>query len=263
MLYSLKRHMAAIEEGQLDEAAVYRWEKAYERPRGPKPAPGFFQCPICGHSAAHFLPFGLAGRPRAQCPTCGSIERHRLIWLYLRERSDFFRGRHRILHTAPEPCLESRFRAIHGRRYVSVDAFNPSADVQADITRLPFPDAHFDVILSSHVLEHVADDGAAMGELARVLKPSGWALILVPYEPRRPTAADPAIDTPAKRMAAYGHPYHHRIYGTDLPERLAEAGFSVEMLASRRLFSGHRRRRFRINRNYMLLCRRKQGRGAQ
>lgn len=255
MLYDLKRYLAAIEGGHLDEAGVYRWEKTYQRPRGARPASGFFRCPICNRSAARFLPFGLADRPRAQCPTCGSIERHRLVWLYLKERSDFFRRRHRILHTAPEPCFKPRFRAVHGRRYVTVDAFNPDADVQADITDLPFPDADFDVIVSSHVLEHVADDRAAMAELARVLKPTGWALILVPYDPRRPTAEDPAIDTPAGRMAAYGHPYHHRIYGTDITERLAEAGFAVEILASRRLLSGHRRRRFRINRNYMFLCR--------
>jgi predicted SAM-dependent methyltransferase len=255
MLFGLKSLMAEIAERRLDEGEVYRREKAYQRARGPQPAAGFLHCPICGTTASRFLPFGLANRRNAQCPTCGSIERHRLVWLYLNEHSDFFHRRHRVLHTAPEPCLEPRLRGHHGRRYISVDAFNPAADVQADLTDLPFPDAHFDVILSSHVLEHIQDDLAAMAELARVLKPGGWALILVPYDPTAPTREDRTLSTPAQRMAAYGHPYHYRIYGTDLTDRLKGAGLSTRILSTNSLLSGHRKRRYRINRNYLMLCR--------
>jgi SAM-dependent methyltransferase len=177
------------------------------------------------------------------------------MWLYLTERTDFFRHRHRVLHTAPEPCFEQRFRAAHGRRYVSVDAFDPAADVQADLTDLPFAGDSFDVILSSHVLEHVEEDARAMAELARVLKPTGWALILVPYDAKAPTREDRTLNTPALRMAAYGHPYHYRIYGTDITERLQAAGLRARIISTNQFLSGHRKRRYRINRNYMVLCR--------
>ncbi len=177
------------------------------------------------------------------------------MWLFLTRRTDAMRKRLRILHTAPEPSLEAVLRVRHGKRYLTVDAFNPLADLQADLTDLPLPDGLFDAVISSHVLEHIQDDRRAISELVRVLKPGGWALILVPYDPRRPTQEDPAMDTPAKRMAAYGHPYHYRIFGNDLPERFADAGLPVTTHSSRVFLSGHARRRHRINRNYLFFGR--------
>ena len=257
MLHGLSRLLPDIEVHSLDESAVYRRENLYERPRGLIPANGPLLCPICGRQAARFLPFGLGGRRNAQCPDCGSLERHRFLWTFLAERTPFFRQRLRVLHTAPEPCLEGGFRALHGRGhgrdYVTLDRFNPQADVQADLTALPFPNHDFDVVVSSHVLEHVPDDRAALREIARVLKPSGWAVLLFPFDGRGPTREDPAMDTPAKRMAAFGHPYHYRIYGTDTPERLAEAGLRATAVASTDILSAHRRRRLRINRNHLFL----------
>ena len=121
----------------------------------------------------------------------------------------------------------------------------------------PLPDAAMDGLISSHVLEHIADDRAALAELARVVRPGGWAIVMVPYDPKMPvTPEDPAIDTPAKRMAAYGHPFHHRYYGADLVHRLAEAGFDAEMHDTRHLLSPHQRRRFRLNRTHLFHCRR-------
>ncbi|WP_051340789.1 class I SAM-dependent methyltransferase [Azospirillum halopraeferens] len=262
MLHGLARLLPTIESAGLDEAAVYERRTLYDRPRAPVPAGGLLRCPVCGRSASRFLPFGLGGRRNAQCPDCGSLERHRFLWLYLRERTDFFRRRLTVLHTAPEPCLEAPFRAQHGRGYVTLDRFNPHADVQADLTDLPFPDAAFDMVVSSHVLEHVPDDRAALREIARVLKPSGRAVLMFPFDPRRPTAEDAAMDTPAKRMAAYGHPYHYRIYGSDTPARLAACGLSAAVVATRDLLSGHRRRRHRVNTNHLFLARRTAAGGA-
>ena len=256
MLHGLARLLPAIETAGLDEAAVYERRTLYERPRALVPAEGPLHCPVCGRRASRFLPFGLGGRRNAQCPDCGSLERHRFLWLYLNERTPFFRRSLRVLHTAPEPCLEDRFRARHGRGYVTLDRFNPHADVRADLTDLPFADAAFDVVVSSHVLEHVPDDRAALAQITRVLKPSGWAVLMFPFDPGRPTAEDPAMDTPARRMAAYGHPYHYRIYGSDTPERLAACGLGAAVVATRDLLSAHRRRRHRVNANHLFLARR-------
>lgn len=255
MLHGLSRLLSTITRQGLDEGAVYRRRALYRRPASPRRRPGAFACPICGNSASRFLPFGLGGRPNAQCPSCGSLERHRFLWLFLHQRTAFFRRRLRVLHTAPEGCLEARFAARHGRGYVSVDRFNPAARVQADLTDLPFPDRSFDVVLSSHVLEHVADDRAAVREIARVLRPSGWAALLFPYAADRPTQEDPAIDTPAARLAAYGHPYHYRIYGNDTAERLAAEGLPAVTVDSHALLSPHRRRRHRVNRSVLFLAR--------
>ncbi|MCW2242619.1 class I SAM-dependent methyltransferase [Azospirillum canadense] len=261
MLHGLSRLLPEIEERGLDEAAVYRREALYERPRFEQgrgrltPARGALLCPICGRSATRFLPFGLGGRPNARCPECGSLERHRFLWTFLSERTPLLRRRLSVLHTAPEPCLEPALRARHGRRYLTLDRFNPKADVRADLTDLPFPDGRFDLVLSSHVLEHVPDDRAALSEIARVLKPSGIAVLLFPFDPRGVTREDPAVDTPAKRLAAYGHPYHYRIYGTDTPQRMFEAGLEATLVASADVLSPHRRRRRRINRNHLFLAR--------
>lgn len=255
MLFGLKRLLPTIEESALDEAAIYRLEALYARPTRGNLRPGLLQCPICGTRASRFNPFGLADRPNAQCPTCGSVERHRLLWLFLTRYTDLLRRRLRVLHTAPEPCFEPRLRACHGRGYVTVDRFDPHVDRQADLTALPFADASFDVFLCSHVLEHVPHDAAALAELSRVTRPGGWGVIMVPFDPARPTFEDPAIDTPAGRMAAYGHPYHYRIYGADLPDRLRGVGFDVRTISTKRLFPGHQRRRYRLNNNSLILCR--------
>jgi hypothetical protein len=256
VLFSLASQASRILAEGLDEGEVYRREALYRRPAAEDFAPGVLQCPICGVSARRFLPFGFAGRRNSRCPGCGSLERHRFLWLYLTKRTPLLSGRLRVLHTAPEPCLEERLRPRPNLRYRSVDLFNPHADVQADLAALPLPDGAFDALVSCHTLEHVVEDRAAMGELSRVLRPGGWAVIMAPFDPAIPDVLeDPANDTPTKRMAAYGHPYHYRIYGRGLLTRLAEAGLEAEVVSSCDFLTPHRRRRFRINRNYLLHCR--------
>lgn len=257
MLLRLDSQVRTIAAEGLPAAAVYRRGDLH-RPRqlGPM-APGLLHCPLCESNAATFLPFGLDGRRNALCPTCGSLERHRFLWLYLTGSTRLLRRRARVLHTAPEPCLEARLRVLANLRYRSLDLYDPAADVAADLGALPYEDASFDLILSSHVLEHLPDDRPALGELARVLRRGGRAVVMVPYDPHLPASEEGGdIDSAAERMARFGHPYHYRNYGADLSGRLAAAGFAVTPVRSRRLLSPHRRRFFRLNDNFLFDCRR-------
>jgi SAM-dependent methyltransferase len=118
---------------------------------------------------------------------------------------------------------------------VTADLYAP-ADLRLDISDMDLPDGSFDLILCSHVLEHVPDDRAAMSELRRVLADGGLALLLVPYRADLPTYEDPSIRSPLDRMQAFGQQDHVRIYGTDLVDRLRAAGFDVEDRTAADLF---------------------------
>jgi SAM-dependent methyltransferase len=152
-----------------------------------------------------------------------------VLWLYLRERTPILRDDLAVLHWAPEPGLERNLRTLPNLRYTTAD---PDPDwgamVQMDITDIPAGDDTYDVILCSHVLEHVEDDASALRELLRVLRPAGWAVLLVPIDKgRTETYEDPAIVAPADRERAYGQADHVRFYGTDFADRVAAAGFDV------------------------------------
>ncbi|MGQ9586560.1 MAG: class I SAM-dependent methyltransferase [Anaerolineae bacterium] len=188
------------------------------------------RCPCCGGRFRTFLSTGVMARPNARCPRCNSVERHRLLWLYLQERTDFFSAKRRVLHVAPEPFLQDRFQALPNLKYVSLDLEAPWAMLRADVTEMPCRDEAFDVILCYHVLEHVPQDRKAMGELFRVLRPGGWAILQVPLDPARETTfEDPAVCTPEARKRVFGQSDHVRIYGRDYKERLEGAGFQVRV----------------------------------
>jgi SAM-dependent methyltransferase len=187
-------------------------------------------CPICEGSSRRFLPFGVVLREDAQCPRCLALERHRLLWLFLSRRTDLFDGRpKRVLHVAPEFAFAPRLRKRLGESYLTADLENPRAMVKMDITRIQFPDESFDVILCSHVLEHVSDDRQAMRELRRVLRSSGWAILLVPIFGER-TFEDPSIVDPRERLKAFHQEDHVRLYGPDYVDRLRDEGFEVEVV---------------------------------
>lgn len=184
-------------------------------------------CPVCSHSFRKFLPYGrMNPRPNALCPNCLSLERHRLIWLYLAENTEFFRKKQSVLHIAPEACFIPRFEDIHGEQYVTADLESPLAKVKMDIHRMPFDDNVFDVVMCNHVLEHVADDIAAMKEIARVLRPGGFAILQVPFfhPVSAETVSDPTITDRREREKLFGQDDHVRRYGKDYPQRIAQAG---------------------------------------
>ena len=188
------------------------------------------ECPICGGRFRAFLPGGPERRPNAQCPGCGSLERQRLMWLYLQERTPLFARPHALLHVAPERDLARRLSALPHLRYVSGDLDSPRAQVRLNLERLPFRDRAFDAILCSHVLEHVADARAALRELRRVLAPGGWAILQSPIDPARArTFEDPAVTAPEDRLRVFGQRDHARIFGRDYPEWIRAAGFEVSV----------------------------------
>jgi len=186
------------------------------------------ECPCCGRTWSAFAPAW--NRPDAICPGCGAHERHRGLWLYLRDRLELGREPLRLLHFAPEYALRGPIDALQGIDYVTADLDPAGVDVQLDIADMPFGDDSFDAIICSHVLEHVPDDRSAMAELSRVLRPGGWLLILVPLDPHRErTHEDPAVRTPEDREREFLQRDHVRLYAPDIADRLREAGLTVRM----------------------------------
>lgn len=186
-------------------------------------------CPICEQSASKFRQVGREHRVDAQCPYCLSAERHRLLLLYLERKTDLFDGAmKRVLHVSPARCMEVKLRELLGDRYLTSDLFDPQAMVEMDITDIQYPEQSFDVILCSHVLEHVDDDIQAMKEFYRVLKNDGWAILLVPITSDR-TFGDASITDPALRLELFGEVDHVRKYGPDYIDRLRSVGFKVDM----------------------------------
>jgi SAM-dependent methyltransferase len=186
------------------------------------------ECPVCESTFRKFLPYGVNSRSNVLCPTCLSLERHRLIWLYLQNQTDFLTRPRRLMHVAPEQCFYNRFKKLTHIDYVTADLESPLAEYHFDLHEIPFEENSFDMILCNHVLEHVTDDRKVMSEFLRVLKPGGFAILQVPLEPHRPvTFEDPAITDPREREKAFGQKDHLRVYGLDYAVRLRDAGFSV------------------------------------
>jgi SAM-dependent methyltransferase len=186
-------------------------------------------CPICEKSFKKFLPYGrINARPNALCPNCLSLERHRLIWLYLNRTTNFFKSENHVLHIAPEACFISRFEKLHGEKYITADIESPLAKVKMDIHQIPFPDNTFDAVLCNHVLEHVNDDIQAMSEIHRVLRPGGFAILQVPFFNPVPevTYEDKSITDPKQREKAFGQDDHVRKFGKDYTKRISRSGLN-------------------------------------
>ncbi|MDR7132150.1 SAM-dependent methyltransferase [Algoriphagus sp. 4150] len=185
-------------------------------------------CPVCEHSYKKFLPYGRIARANALCPNCLSLERHRLMWLYLKEKTNFFSAPLRVLHVAPEHCFIGRFAGLGNLDYITADIESPLAKVKMDVHDIPFPDNSFDVVFCNHVLEHVEDDLKACAEFNRVLKPSGWGILQSPVYPIDSTLEDKSITDPAERERIFGQRDHVRKFGKDYAERLRKSGLQIE-----------------------------------
>lgn len=191
-----------------------------------------FTDPIDGKSFRSFLPYGYgAQRNNVLSPSTLSLERHRLLWLYLKDHTDFFTNtkQKKVLHFAPEQCFYKRFRKQENINYTTTDLLSPLADVKADICNLPFNDNSYDIIFCNHVLEHIPDDTKAMQELYRVLKPNGLGIFQIPQDLSRATTfEDDSITNKKERAKIFGQYDHVRIYGLDYFEKLRSIGFNVQ-----------------------------------
>lgn len=213
-----------------------------------------FTDPIDGKSYRKFLPYGYGKqRENALSPGTLSLERHRQMWLYLKNETDFFTANLKVLHIAPEQEFLRRFKKMNNLSYTSADLFSPIVDVKADVLDLPFENESFDVIICNHVLEHIVDDRKAMSELHRVMKSGGWGIFQVPMKNSlEKTYEDFSITNPKERQKNFGQYDHVRWYGMDYFDRLKSVGFEVEANFYSQKFSDDEIKKYGLNRNEIL-----------
>ena len=191
-----------------------------------------FTDPIDGRSFRKFLPYGyVKQRENALSPSTLSLERHRLMWLFLRDNTTFFTAtkKLKVLHIAPEQCFLDIFRKQQNLNYITSDLQSPIADVKADICDLPFKENEFDIVFCNHVLEHISNDTKAIQELYRVLKPGGFGIFQIPQDLSKAiTFEDNTITDRKERAKLFGQYDHVRVYGRDYFDKLRSIGFKVD-----------------------------------
>jgi SAM-dependent methyltransferase len=193
-----------------------------------------YECPCCRGTFARFADFHHSGEtyPESRCPHCGSLQRQRVLWLFIQRETDMLSRPTRVLQIAPDFAFFRRLSQLPLVDYVTGDLQrSPMISDRIDITAIPFGDASFDLILCSHVLEHVPDDRTAARELRRVLRPDGIALLQHPLVDRPTTDEDPSVVDSDERLRRWGQADHVRAYGRDYVDRLAAAGFEVTLRA--------------------------------
>lgn len=213
-----------------------------------------FEDPIDGKTFRSFLPYGYESpRENVLSPSTLSLERHRLLWLFLKKETNFFESPLTVLHFAPEQAFYKRFRKLKNLNYTTTDLNSPLAAIKADICNLPFADNSYDVILCNHVLEHIPDDTKAMKELYRVLKPGGWGIFQIPQDVKRDkTFEDNSITDKIERTKIFGQYDHVRIYGRDYFDKLRAIGFKVSAIDFTQQLSPAEIDRFRLAKGELL-----------
>ncbi|PHR21361.1 MAG: SAM-dependent methyltransferase [Fluviicola sp.] len=214
------------------------------------------ECPVCERSFRKFLSYGsdVAHRENVLCPYDLTLERHRLMWLYLKNHSDFFTAKDlKVLHIAPEQCFHKGFKAQENLDYLTGDLVSPIADMHFDLHSIPLEDNRFEVIFCNHVMEHVDDAIKCMSELYRVMKPGGWGIMQVPQDlDRDVTYEDASITSPEEREKHFWQKDHVRLFGKDYPEWLRKAGFTVVEFDKDTHYSEEIQERYRLGKNEIL-----------
>ena len=188
--------------------------------------------PIDDSNYSKFLSYGYKTvRKNALCPGTLSLERHRLLWLYLDKETDFLNSNLKVLHIAPEQVFYKKFKKLKNWEYLTFDLNSPIADIKGDLTSTNFKDESFDLIICNHVLEHIEDDKSALNEIYRILKYNGISILQVPMNlKRKNTFEDSSIKSKNQREKYFGQYDHVREYGLDFKDRVEEVGFEVEMI---------------------------------
>lgn len=217
-------------------------------------------CPICGSHYRKFLPYGyVTSRANALCPHCLSLERHRLLWLYLTRETDLTERLPNLLHIAPEVCLMRHLKPLYRgveSHYLTADLESPLADLHFDVEQIPLAEGSVEVILCNHLLEHVADDHRALQELYRIMRPGGWGILLSPVDlGRAESFEDDSITDPDERTRIFGQYDHRRIYGRDYTDRLRRAGFEAEEIDYAAQFSPEERAQYALPEDRIYLVR--------
>lgn len=214
--------------------------------------------PIDGKHFKKFLPYGYENqRANVLSPSTLSLERHRLLWLYLKAKTDLFTSNHQLLHFAPEQAFYKRFKKADNISYTTTDLNSPLADIKADICNLPFNANSYSFILCNHVLEHIPNDTKAMNELFRVLKPGGIAILQIPQDyARKTTFEDNSITDQNERARIFGQYDHVRIYGMDYFDKLRNIGFEVDAVNYSKELSEEEIDRYRLYKDELIpVCR--------
>ena len=208
------------------------------------------ECPVCEKSFSKFLSYGsdVAHRENVLCPYDLTLERHRLMWLYLKDESNFFTAEKLdVLHIAPEQCFHKKFKKQTNLNYLTGDLVSPIADIHFDLHDIPLEDNRFDVVFCNHVLEHVEDANQCIKELYRVMKPGGWGIMQVPLDyTREITYEDPSITSPEEREKHFWQKDHVRLFGNDYPEWFKKVGFEVETFDVNQKYAPELVRRYRL-----------------
>jgi len=214
-----------------------------------------FICSICGWHFRKMMPFGIKSRPNAECPKCKSLERHRLLWLFLREKTNFFKDKLKVLDIAPMEDLQNKFKKLPNINYLSVDICSPLATIKADITDMKiFNNNEFDYIFCYHVLDDVSNDRKAMKELYRILKSGGCAILQSPIN----FAYDKTVElvntnlSIEEKKIICGDKYSRRIYGKDYANRLQEAGFMVKKIDFNKELGDNTIKKHRLDKNEII-----------
>ena len=205
-------------------------------------------CPFCNKSFRKFLPggfdypvlyenhvIGSGYRLNEVCPRCYSLDRHRLIYLFLKNKTNISSAPLKLFHVAPEGCLRSYISGFPNIDYTDgvknkEGYYYSTLTKLIDITDLSFDDNTFDAIICSHVLEHIQNDKKALSELFRILKPGGFAILQVPLSKTLITTfEDPSVIDPEERKKVFGQFDHVRIYGQDFKNRVEDMGFTMRL----------------------------------
>ncbi|WP_338766565.1 methyltransferase domain-containing protein [Bernardetia sp. ABR2-2B] len=220
-------------------------------------------CPLCESKEIQFGDYGRPPRKNVRCPKCGSLERNRALWFFLNEKTNIFTKQITLLHIAPEEIFFNKLKQQQNLNYIYGDKFEkgyekayPEGTVSLDITDLKdFEDNSIDAVICSHVLEHVPEDNKAMKEFLRVLKPNGWAILLVPIDyTRETTYEDWSITSEEDRKKHFGQEDHVRWYGRDYPKKLEEAGFEVTIYDTEKEVSGEIQEKYRLANEKIYFC---------